>query len=1044
MIEPGEAGGANSPRLYIVAISHLDTQWRWTVRDVIRRFLPRTLRENFALFEIFPDYILSFEGAFRYMLVEEYYPREFERLTAWIEKGRWRIAGSMIDAPDINLASPESLIRHVLYASRYFKRRFGRTSVDIFLPDCFGFPFSLPTIAAHCGLLGFSSQKFIKWMAPSKTPFDVGLWEGPDGSRLPAVLNPGGYGERLTEDLSRSRNWQRQLAVAQRDHGLGVGMKYFGVGDRGGSPDEASLFWLERSISSTDAMEVLHSGSDQLFRDLDGEELSGLPVHRGELLLPTHGTGCWTSQAIVKRWNRQNELLADSAERAASIASWLAQFPYPTEQLRNDWIRFLWHQMHDDLTGTSIPEAYEITWNDQALSLNRFATVLTDAVAAISRGLDTQTEGIPLVLFNPLSYQREEAVKARLDFGDHPPTAVRLFDPEGKETASQIIAREDGVLTIVFLAALPPLGLAVFEVLSSETPCSHATGLSCGDGFIENQRFRVTLDERGDLGSIFDKILGRNILADSVRLELLPDRSRKWPAWEIQYDDLQAPAKPLSGRFEHEIVEGGPARVAIRLLRRGERSSVSQTVRLSAQGAGDCIEILNEVEWHTRGHILKASFPLACRSEKATYDLGCGVIQRGNNTAQKHEVPAQQWADLSSDEEAWGVSILSNCKYGWDKPNDTTLRLSLLRSPQVFRRFPHQGTQDHGRHRFSYALYPHTMGWREAGTVARAERFNQPIRVFSAKRHGGVLGRELDLLSLDSTDVAVRALKRSEEGGEWILRLQETAGSRSRTTLRLGHGVGSAREIDGCERLRGGSQVEDGDLHTRLRPFQPKSFALRITPPEVRVPPLKTHSLTLSHDTIAASFHSQKRGADFDGNGHSLPGELLPQEIMSGEIPFRLPRPEPGEPNCVTCRGQALALPEEDFDTAFLLATAASEADCRAVVRTDGMNHELEVHSWSRPIGQWRSQRRLLGRPWGRPEPGYLTRTPVGWVGTHRHDRRVRDQAYLFCYLFRYAVPLPTKARVLELPDNPVVRVFAVTLAHSESGQLTPAANLYS
>jgi alpha-mannosidase len=1044
MTIPGETGGSNPPRLYIVATAHLDTQWRWTVRDVIRSFLPRTLRENFALFETFPDYILSFEGAFRYMLAEEYYPREFERLTAWIRKGRWRIAGSMIDAPDINLASPESLIRHVLYASRYFKQRFGHSSVDIFLPDCFGFPFSLPTIAAHCGLLGFSSQKFIKWMAPSKTPFDVGLWEGPDGSRLPAVLNPGQYGARLTEDLSRSRAWKKRLQSAREDNGLGFAMKYFGLGDRGGSPDEASLFWLARSISSTDSMEVVHSGSDQLFRDLEGEDLSGLPTHRGELLLPTHGTGCWTSQAILKSWNRQNELLADCAERAASIASWLAQFPYPTEQLRNDWIRFLWHQMHDDLTGTSIPEAYEITWNDQALSLNRFATVLTDAVAAISRGLDTETEGIPLVLFNPLSVQREEAVEAILDFSENPPAAIRVFDPHGNETPSQIVSRENGVLTIVFLATLSPLGLAAFEVRSSQSPCSHDTGLNFGDSFIENQRFRVTLDKRGDLGGIFDKLLDRNILADSARLELLPDRSRKWPAWEILYEDLESPAKPFSGNFEHEIIEDGPARVAIRLLRRGERSSLSQTVRLSAQGAGDCIEVLTEAEWHTRGYILKASFTLACPAEKATYDLGCGVIERANNTASKHEVPAHQWADLSNEGEDWGVSILSDCKYGWDKPNDQTLRLSLLRSPRTFRRFPHQGTQDHGRHRFAYALYPHHMGWREAGTVSRAERFNQPIRVFRAKRHAGVLGRELNLLSLDSPDVAVRALKRSEDGGEWVLRLQETAGSRSRATLRLGHGVGSAREIDGCERIRAAAQVEDGELHTRLRAFQPKSFAVRITPPETRISPLKTHSLVMSYDTVAASFHSQKRGVDFDGQGHSMPGELLPQEIMSGEIPFRLFKPEPGEPHCVTCRGQALELPEEDFDTAILLATAASEEDCRAVVQTDGISHALQVHSWSRPIGQWRLQRRLFGRPWGRPEPGYLTRTPVGWVGTHRHDSRVRDQAYAFCYLFRYALPLPTKARILELPDNPVIRIFAITLAQSEQGQLTPASSLYS
>ena len=59
---------------HVIATAHLDTQWRWTVRDTIREFLPETLRANFALFAKYPAYVLNFDGAFRYMLIKEYYP----------------------------------------------------------------------------------------------------------------------------------------------------------------------------------------------------------------------------------------------------------------------------------------------------------------------------------------------------------------------------------------------------------------------------------------------------------------------------------------------------------------------------------------------------------------------------------------------------------------------------------------------------------------------------------------------------------------------------------------------------------------------------------------------------------------------------------------------------------------------------------------------------------------------------------------------------------------------------------------------------------
>src|SRR5512140_1312711 len=202
---PGAVLAVEAPvaraELDVVATAHLDTQWRWTVRDTIDDFLPDTLHGNFALFEKYPGYVFTFEGAFHYALMKEYYPAEFERLKAYVKAGRWKVAGSWWDAVDTHVPSPESLVRQTLYGNGFFRRELGVTSRDVFLPDCFGFSYALPSVAAHSGLFAFSTQK-LTWGSSIAIPFALGLWEGVDGSAVVAGLNPGDYASELTGDLT--------------------------------------------------------------------------------------------------------------------------------------------------------------------------------------------------------------------------------------------------------------------------------------------------------------------------------------------------------------------------------------------------------------------------------------------------------------------------------------------------------------------------------------------------------------------------------------------------------------------------------------------------------------------------------------------------------------------------------------------------------------------------------------------------------------------------------------------------------------------------
>ncbi len=398
------------PELKVVATAHLDTQWRWTIKNTINEFVPLTFRENFKLMDIYPDYVFSFEGSFRYKLFREYYPDEYAKLKKYVDSGQWRVTGSWVDAVDVNIPSFESLVRHNLYGNGFYKKEFGKTSRDIFLPDCFGFGYALPSIAAHCGLKSFTTQK-LTWGSAVGVPFDIGLWQGVDGSKIIAGLNAGDYTGKIKGDLSRDTTWLRKISKSGETTGLHAGYTYFGTGDTGGSPESLSVDWLQKSIKSDGPIKVTSIGADDLVDLVNSADQSKLPVYNGELLMTRHGVGCYTSQAAMKRWNRKNELLADAAERASVIAHLTAGVPYPTDYLRDTWERFLWHQFHDDLTGTSIPEAYEFSWNDEILCQNRFAAALENASATVLNELDTQVDGTPIVVYNPIAIRRDDVVE---------------------------------------------------------------------------------------------------------------------------------------------------------------------------------------------------------------------------------------------------------------------------------------------------------------------------------------------------------------------------------------------------------------------------------------------------------------------------------------------------------------------------------------------------------------------------------------------------------------------------------------------------------
>jgi alpha-mannosidase len=1092
-----------TPTLYVVGYAHLDTQWRWEYPKTINVFLRNTLRDNFSLFEKYPNYVFNFTGSNRYRMMKEYYPADYRRMQQYVASGRWFPAGSSVEESDVNSPAAESIVRQVLYGNEFFRAEFGKSSAEYMLPDCFGFPASLPSLLAHAGVKGFSTQK-LTWHSaspvggpdsPEKTPvgipFNVGFWAGPDGRGVIAALNPRDYTGDVDYDLSRSDppgkvrdfvDWPKRIDFDGKASGVFADYHYFGTGDVGGAPRESSVDFLQAIVTRSKLktskpgsdqpmgegpVKVVFSTAEQMFLDLKPAEVARLPRYSGDLELIEHSAGSLTSQAYRKRWNRKNELLADAAERASVMALAMGDRNYPQERLTRAWTLVLGGQFHDIMAGTATPRAYEFSWNDDVLAMNQFATVLTSATEEVASILDTRSKGVPIVVFNPLNIAREDVAEAELP-GPAPQT-VQVYGPDGKQVLSQLIV-EDGKSRLLFLANVPPVSYSVYDVVAGQgtTITDRKTALAVSEKGLQNARYRIRLDENGDIAGIFDRKLNKELLSASARLAMQTEKPYDYPAWNMDWkDQSQPPRAYVGGPAKVSIAEQGPVRVAVRVEREAEGSKFVQTFRLSEGEAANRIEIVNSIDWKTSATALKSTFPLTAANPVARYNWDVGTIERGNNKPTQYEVASHQWFDLTDKSGDFGVTVLSDCKYGSDKPDDSTLRLTLIYTPGLGQgngwEYGDQTTQDWGHHEFIYGLASHSGDWRKEQSDWHALRLNQPLITFSTSQHPGNLSKSFSFMQIDNSRVRVLALKKAERSDEIIVRLVEMDGQpQANARIQFHAPVTAAHEVDGQERPVGEASVSDGALVATFAPYQLRTFAVKLAPLTTSITLAKSQAVRLTATRSVASKDGEKSGAGFDEQGRALPAEMLPRSINFSGINFDLSSSREGIVNAVVPKGETVNLPQGRFKRLYILAASAG-GDQKAVFRAGGNPVDLTIQDWSGFIGQWDD------RIWNKKEealrpgesvpgdstartrtvleftglnPGFIKRTPVAWFASHRHNAEGANEAYEYSYLFAYSIPLAADARTVTLPNNNKIRILAMTVSDEDS-QTTPAQPLY-
>ncbi len=770
--------------MVLTANAHIDAAWLWREKETVE-VCKNTFNSVLKMMETRTDFTYTQSSAAYYDWMEQRYPEVFSKIQQRVKEGRWEVVGGMWVEPDCNLPSGESWAHHLLYAKRYFKQRLGAEVTVGWNPDSFGYNGNMPMMYRNAGIDAFITQK-IGWNESNVFPHHAFWWEGPDGSRVLCYF-PFDYVNEVT-DPYRLVDWLRQF---EANTGFTRFLILFGVGDHGGGPTNEMLDRIEHLKSLDIYPNIEYGAAKDYLGWLKKQDPAKMPTWKDELYLEYH-QGTFTTQANMKEFNRRNEGLLINAEKFSTLSSLFGGGVH-TKDLEEAWRNLLFNQFHDILPGSGIREVYIDATQRHKAAEAIGVHELRRGLGAIAQKINTSgiKSGAPIIIFNPLSWDRTDVVEAALPEGDENDYAV--FDLNGEEIVSQTIEKERYHRALLFVAEkIPALGYKLYA-LRRQKPAAGPTVISLTAPLtLENDFFRVSVDPAsGWVKSVLDKRIGKELLNGFGNvLQILEDKPKQWDAWNI---GLTGTAYP-STLQKVEVVEKGPVRSIIRIQRdvlgpgftrefpaEGFPSSFFTQEVILYSGL-DRIEFRTHVDWWEERTMLKVAFPLAVVDRMATYEIPFGQIQRSTGMKDswekaKVEVPAERWADLSQDD--FGVSLLNRSKYGYDIKGNT-IRLSLLRSPK----WP-DPTADRGKHVIEYALYPHKGRVNEAQTVERGYEYNNPLIVYQTDSHPGELPPVHSFIQIAPASLILTSIKQAEDSNAWMIQWYDSKGEETNAVVTL-------------------------------------------------------------------------------------------------------------------------------------------------------------------------------------------------------------------------------------------------------------------
>ncbi|MGI5959750.1 MAG: alpha-mannosidase [Massiliimalia sp.] len=790
----------------VVGHTHIDVAWLWRLKHT-REKAQRSFSTVLRLMEQYDEYIFLQTQPQLYKYVKNDCPEIYEKMKQRIAEGKWEPDGGMWVEADCNISSGEALVRQFLHGTRLIEQEFGKHCDYLWLPDVFGYSWALPQILKLCEIKTFMTTK-ISWNQYNTIPDDLFKWRGIDGSEVMTYfVNTPEVGRPMNDRFATYNGLISAHSV------LGSWKKFknkelskdvlisYGYGDGGGGVTR-DMLEMRRKLDKLPGVPHVKTSTagaffDKLHNNLENTD-QYIHTWDGELYLEYH-RGTYTSQAYNKKTNRRMENKLAQVEWLSSIA-YILGGEYDQKDLHDGWECVLLHQFHDIIPGSSIREVYA----DSRVNYAR-AEAQADTAKDMALNFLTETKENHFALYSSCSFGGKELV----------PVTVSgegcFYDENGKLPAQKT---DDGYVVLVDMAPFSVKNIW----FCPETSEAKAAPFTVEDGHLETPFYSICWNETGALTKLFDKENNRSVLKEGQLgnvLEMYEDKPVNHDAWDIDMFYIQK-MEQVKLSQPAQVIESGALRTVIRFTYKYHDSVIEQDMIVYADNRR--IDFKTHADWHESHRLLKAAFYTDIRSTKATYDIQFGHVERPthwNNSWDwaRFEVCGHKWADLS--ETGYGVSLLNNCKYGYNI-KDNAMKLSLLKSAK----HPDY-TADMGEHDFTYALYPHAGSFLENGTIEEANRLNLPAVCAAGcefKDH-----RKLVQVSTDAVQVDV--VKKAEDENCLIVRMHECRGGKANVTLSSDFAV---KQIVPCNLLEHdcGEGTEGNAVSFSVRPFEIKTFKL--------------------------------------------------------------------------------------------------------------------------------------------------------------------------------------------------------------------------
>lgn len=740
-------------KTYLIAQSHLDAAWLWTVQDSkIRAY--KTFYKAIEHIEKYPFFRISLTSPLYYSWIKKYDKNLWDKVKKTVKSGKMDIFGGSWIEPDLNCSSGESIVRQRLYGQLFYLRNFGKFSRVEALPDTFGFPSTLPQILVKSGADSFWTTK-LTWNDSNLFPVANFMWRGPDGSEIfthmfkfneMAIVDFGLYkktGRRpnkynlVFNSRSNYEKLSDELSDTQRVSTAGL---FYGVGDGGKGPIELEIDLMENlSRRFNQKHTTAHNFFDVLKKDVGDK----IVTWNDELYLEYH-RGCLTTQADVKKGNRMSENLIIACEMLSVLFQVYKfgeskeqggikslNYEFPKKIFDDCWKKIMLNQFHDILAGSSIPEVYIKTRKDYNYVIKNMNLIQKDILKQVFNNIPHDREEI--LVYNPIAVNNETTIKIgqiEVLINNLEPLSLNILN---KNTLFERMKAQNSNLELFNSDSVITFQNKMLKVIVSRV-----------DGQIKCIQYlnpdssvkipNILYGERNGLSLPEIQLLRFK----GARLKVYEEdfSGDMYPAWNLDRSYIQRPiTTELNGDVDIEYK--GKDRIIIKVPVKFKKSTA--LLRYILRKDSNKLEINIRINLKDPRLLLKYFIPMNVKSNEVVCEIPYGNISRPRvpstkMEAAKWEFGIQKWLDICDTD--YGIAVFNDSKYGVSA-NKNGISLTLVRSPpypkstfysheEIIPQDEKPEYTDLGEHELRMAILPHRGTWIDENIPAKALAFNNP------------------------------------------------------------------------------------------------------------------------------------------------------------------------------------------------------------------------------------------------------------------------------------------------------------------------------